>query len=150
MENKKYLINFLILFPTIYFFIRYFEVEISKILAYIIGNLLKTQYHNNIIIYNGDVYTIISACTCSLEISLFLGYVLATPKVSIKYKFLYSIFGIFIINIVNILRIILILKNSQYANYSIVHNVLSFIIFPVALFLNFMWVKILLKIGVIE
>ncbi|CAB3288167.1 putative archaeosortase D [Methanocaldococcus lauensis] len=150
MENKKYLINFLILFPLIYFFIKPFEYEISKILAYIIGNLLKTQYFDNVIIYNGDAYTIISACTCSLEMSLFLGYVFATPKVPIKYKFLYSIFGIFVINIANILRIILILKNSYISDYNFVHNIWSFIIFPVALLLNFIWVKILLKIGIVK
>ncbi|XRO75745.1 archaeosortase D [Methanocaldococcus sp. 28A] len=150
MDNKRYLLNFFILLVLIYLFLKNFEIEIAKILTIIIGNLLKIPYFENKLIYNKEIFSINPACTCSFEIALFLAYVLATPKVPIKYKLTYSIIGMLIINITNILRIIFILKNSYLTNYKIIHNLISFIIFPVALILNLIWVKILLKIGVVK
>ncbi|XRO77796.1 archaeosortase D [Methanocaldococcus sp. 10A] len=150
MDNKRYLINFFILLILIYLFLKNFEMEIAKILTFVIGNLLKIPYFENKLIYNNKIFSIIPACTCSFEIALFLSYVFATPKTPIKYKIFFSIFGLIVINITNILRIIFILKNSHLINYNLIHNIISFIIFPVALILNLMWVKILLKIGVVK
>ncbi|AEH07322.1 archaeosortase D [Methanothermococcus okinawensis] len=151
MENKRYLVNFLILLIITYLFLRTFEMEIAKILAVIVGYLLTTPYFENNVIYNGNIFSIMPACTCSFEMSLFLAYVFGTPKTPIKYKLIYSIVGIIIITLTNILRIIFILKNSSYlADYTTIHDIISFIIFPVALILNFIWVKILLKIGIIN
>ncbi|AIJ06359.1 hypothetical protein JH146_1517 [Methanocaldococcus bathoardescens] len=149
-DRKKYLLNFFILLILIYLFLKNFEIEIAKLLTIIIGSILNTHYFENKLIYNGMIFSIIPACTCSFEIALFLSYIFATPKTPIKYKLIYSIFGILVINITNILRIIFILKNAHLANYTLIHDIISFIIFPIALTLNVIWVKILLKIGVVK
>ncbi|ACV25032.1 archaeosortase D [Methanocaldococcus fervens] len=150
MENKRYLINFLILLPLIYLFLKIFEFEISRYLAVIVGLILNAYYFDNIIIYNKTLFSIIPACTCSFEMSLFLAYVFATPKTPMKYKLIYSSFGILVINLINILRIILILKNAHLTNYSLIHDMISFIIFPTVLILNIIWVRILIKVGIVK
>ncbi len=151
MEDKyKYLINFFILLLIIYLILKHFELEMAKLLAIIVGNMLNTHYFENNIVYNGAMFSVIPACTCSFEIALFLSYVFAAPKTPIKYKFIYSVFGLFVINVTNILRIIFIIKNSYLSDYIFIHNLISFIIFPVALILNLIWVKILIKLGVVE
>ena len=150
MDNKRYLLNFFILLILIYLFLKNFEIEIAELLAIIIGSMLNIPHFENKLIYDSMIFSIIPACTCSFEIALFLAYIFATPKTPIKYKLIYSIFGILVINITNILRIIFILKNAHLVNYTFIHNIISFIIFPVALILNLIWVRILLKIGVVK
>ncbi len=150
--NKKYFINFIIYFITIYVILIALEKYISQILSFLISIILNTDFSENCIVYGNKIYTIISACTCSLEIALFTGYVLGTPKIDIKYKLLYSLFGIIIINLANIFRIISIITlNNRYniLNYSFIHDTLSFILFPVALILNILWIYILKKKGLI-
>ncbi|AEF96510.1 archaeosortase D [Methanotorris igneus] len=149
-DNKKYLLNFFVLLILIYLFLKNFEMEIAKLLSFVVGNILNIPYFENNLIYNGKVFSITSACTCLFELALFLSYVFATPKAPLKYKLAYVIFGILIINITNISRIIFILKNSNLADYHLIHDAISFIIFPVTLILNTIWVKILLKIKVVK
>ena len=142
-DGKKYILNFFIYFIILYIMLKCLEWFIAVSLASIVGTILNTQYFENIIFFGNNELKIIPACTCSLEMALFLGYILGTPKIPIKYKLCYSICGITAINIGNILRIILIIKNLGIANYEFLHNIISFIIFPLALFLNWLWIYIL-------
>ncbi len=129
-----------------YALLKYLEWFIAIFLAYVVGTIFSVHYFQNTIVLNGHKLEIIPACTCSLEMALFLGYVLSTPKIPLKYKLFYSIFGTFIINLGNILRIGLIglvIKNFNLKNYELIHNIISFIIFPVVLLLNWLWIYIL-------
>ena len=111
MDNgKKYLLNFFIYFIILYIILKYLEWFIAISLAFVISSILNITYFENMMFLDGNTLEIIPACTCSLEMALFLGYVLSTPKIPIKYKLTYSIFGMGIINFGNILRIVLIIK----------------------------------------
>ena len=144
MDNgKKYLLNFFIYFIILYIILKYLEWFIAISLAFVISSILNITYFENMMFLDGNTLEIIPACTCSLEMALFLGYVLSTPKIPIKYKLTYSIFGMGIINFGNILRIVLIIINLGVGNYELVHNIVSFIIFPLVLFLNWLWIYIL-------
>ncbi|GEM_PF-2030142 len=143
-KNMKYIFKFIIYFFIFYYILTVIEEDIAHILTMILSELLNLDYYKNIIIIDGNgIIEISSPCTCSLEMALFLGYVFGTPDVSFKYKILYSIFGLLIITLSNILRIILIIKYSQMFNYNVIHDIISFIIFPVALFLNWFWIYFL-------
>lgn len=142
-DRKKYLLKFFIYFMVFYIILKYLEWFVAIFLASVIGSILNIPYFENMIFLDGNILKIIPACTCSLEMALFLGYILSTPKVPIKYMIIYLIFGIFIINLGNILRIILIIKNLGIIQYELLHNIVSFIIFPLALFLNWLWIYIL-------
>ncbi len=150
LDEKKYLINFIILFFIIYLILKVFENYISIIISKIVSFLLNISYKGSILYYNSTIFYISSACTCTFEISLFLAYIFATPKVNLKFKIIYSIFGLGLINLANIIRIILIIKYSQIFNYWFVHDTISFIIFVVAIFLNLGWVITLKKLGVVK
>ena len=142
-DKKKYLLNFFIYFIILYIILKYLEWFMAIFLAFVISSILNITYFGNIMFLDGNTLEIIPACTCSLEMALFLGYVLSTPKIPLKYKLTYSVFGIAIINFGNIIRIILIIKNLSVDNYELLHNIVSFIIFPLALFLNWLWIYIL-------
>lgn len=152
MNNKNllYVFRFLTYFFMFFYIFKMLEGAIIYLLTIVISKLLNLVFYKNIIIIKNNVIEISPVCTCSLEMALFLAYIFGTPNVPIRYKILYSTFGLIIINITNILRIIFILKNAHLANYTLIHDIISFILFPVALILNLMWVKILLKIGIIK
>lgn len=119
------------------------EGNIMDLLTITLSKLLNLKFYKNEIIVGKNIIEISSPCTCSLEMALFLGYIFGTPDVPIKYKISYSVFGLSIITISNILRIILIINYSNMINYNVVHDVISFIIFPIALFLNWFWIYLL-------
>jgi archaeosortase D len=144
-DRKKYILNFFIYFIIFYAFFKYLEWYIALILASVVGHVLNIAYFENTLLIGKTALKIIPACTCSLEMALFMGYVFGTPKIPIRYKVSYSIFGLIVIHVGNIIRIILIIlmmKNMRF-NYELLHNVISFVIFPLVLSLNWMWIYIL-------
>ncbi|WP_457613458.1 archaeosortase D [Methanocaldococcus sp.] len=151
-RNKDliYLIRFLVYFLIFYAVLKGIEDHLSLILALILAYLTDSYYNANTIVIKSTVISVSAPCTCSLEMALFLGYIFGTPDVPIKYKVIYALFGLFIINMSNIIRMIIIAKYSYMLNYELIHDVVSFIIFPVALILNLMWIKILIKLNVIK
>ncbi|WP_423792310.1 archaeosortase D [Methanocaldococcus indicus] len=150
-DKKKYILFFLLYFFIIYsFFTLFLENYLSVFLALLISKILNLGLYNNIIFSKNIAFVIIPACTCSFEISLFLAFILATPKVSIVYKIIYALFGIIMIEFFNVIRIILIIQYHNLLNYNEIHNIISFILFPIVLILNLIWVRILKYLNVIE
>ncbi|WP_456471479.1 archaeosortase D [Methanocaldococcus sp.] len=148
--NRKYLINFFILFLIIYYFFYKIHNQYSTILSIIVAYILNTNIIKNTIIYYNKKFAISSPCTGIFEISIFIAYILATPKVEMKYKIIYLFFGVIILNFINVLRIILIILYSKFSNYYVVHDAISFILFPTIAILNILWVIILKKLGKIK
>ncbi|AAB99490.1 TPA: archaeosortase D [Methanocaldococcus jannaschii] len=142
-KNAIYILRFLIYFFIFYYILKMLEGNIMDLLTITLSKLLNLKFYKNEIIVGKNIIEISSPCTCSLEMALFLGYIFGTPDVPIKYKISYSVFGLSIITISNILRIILIINYSNMINYNVVHDVISFIIFPIALFLNWFWIYLL-------
>ncbi len=142
-KNSVYIFRFLIYFFIFYYILKMLEGSIIELLTIILSKLLNLEFYKNEILIGNNIIEISSPCTCSLEMALFLGYIFGTPDVPIKYKILYSVFGLSIINISNILRIVLIINYSGILDYYFVHDVISFVIFPIALFLNWFWIYLL-------
>ena len=145
MGNKNiiYILRFLIYFFMFYCILKMLEGSIMDLLTIALSKLLNLKFYKNVIIVEKGIIEIGSPCTCSLEMALFLGYIFGTPDVPVKYKISYSVLGLSIITISNILRIILIIHYSNILNYNIVHDIISFIIFPIALLLNWFWIYLL-------
>ncbi|ENN96527.1 hypothetical protein J422_01900 [Methanocaldococcus villosus KIN24-T80] len=147
--RKDYVKNIAFVFIISYSILSILENFLSNILSSIIGHLMHIYTYNNLLFFNNKIFIIDRACTCSLEMTIFLSFVFATPKVKITYKILYSIFGLLVINVVNILRIIMIITYKT-DNFQLAHDVISFILFPVALFLNVFWIVILKKLNILR
>ena len=142
-DNNKYILNFLIIFSILYVFFHLLETYLALFLGHIIS-LLDYAVIKNTIVIGQDLYIIAPSCTASLEMSLFLSYILSTPKTSMKLKIWYGVFGLTVITTANIIRIVLIINNATEVDYWAIHDIISFILFPVALLLNWGW-AILLK-----
>jgi archaeosortase D len=122
-------------------------------LALFLGHIVSLLgYHvtENIITIGQNAFIIAPSCTASLEISLFLSYVLATPKVNLNLKIVYGIFGLTVITTANIFRIVLIINNATEVDYWAMHDIISFILFPVALLLNWAWALLLKNKKIIQ
>ncbi len=148
-DNKKYLINFLFIFIILYIFFHNSESYLALFLGYIVF-ILGYTVDTTTIIMGQNTFIITPSCTASLEISLFLAYVLATPKVSANLKIGYGIFGLVIITVANVIRIILIINYATNVNYWTMHDVISFILFPIALLLNWAWTLLLKNKKIIQ
>ncbi|ADG13210.1 conserved hypothetical protein [Methanocaldococcus infernus ME] len=151
LEDKKYLINFIIYFLIIYFVFQYFlEDFFIRLLANITSHIINTNTIGNIIIFKDKIFVVSPACSGVFELSLLLSFILSTLKVKLKYKVIYGVFSLIIFSISNIGRIVLIILYSDSKDYLFIHNLISFILYPVILALNFIWILILKKLNVIS